>query len=137
MGYGGAAEAGVSELREHFRETHLFTLSSPDGQKSLSQDPADYLHWEYTQIVDAQTQRSNTENPLALVCTAQTKQTPPVISQDMYVLFLICFIFFSSLTLWHQNPEFFLNSRWQHGAEICFRPFVFGYSWLFHPEEGS
>lgn len=84
VGYGGGAEAGVSELRAHFRETHLFTLSSPDGQKSLSQHPADCLHWEYAQIVDARTQRSNTGNPRRLVCTAQTTQTPPVISQDMY-----------------------------------------------------
>lgn len=66
---------GSRGLREHFRETHLFTLSSPDGQKSLSQDPADCLHWEYTQIVKAQTQRSHTEDPPALVCTAQTTQT--------------------------------------------------------------
>lgn len=70
VGYGGGAEAGVSELRAHFRETHLFPLSIPDGQKSLSQDPADCLRWKYTQIVDAHTQWSNTENP-GLVRTAQ------------------------------------------------------------------
>lgn len=51
--------------------------------------------------------------------------------------FLICFIFFSSLTMWHQNLEFFLNSRWQHGTEIGFHPFLFGYSLLFHPEQGA
>lgn len=43
-GAGAGGEAGVSELRAHFRETHLFTLSSPDGRKSLSQHPADCFH---------------------------------------------------------------------------------------------
>lgn len=88
----GGAEAGVSELRAHFRETHLFSLSSPDGEKSFSQDPADCLHWEYTQIVDACTRQSNNQNPRGLMCTAQTTQTPPVISQDMYVVFLFFFL---------------------------------------------
>lgn len=86
VGYGGGAEAGVSELRAHFRETHLFPLSIPDGQKSLSQDPADCLRWKYTQIVDAHTQWSNTENP-GLVRTAQ--------KLELHLSFHRTFMFFS------------------------------------------
>lgn len=40
---------GDSKLRAHFRETHLFPLSSPDGKESLSQDPAGcHSYWKYT-----------------------------------------------------------------------------------------
>lgn len=91
VGYGAAAEAGVSKLRTHFRGTHLFPLSSPDGQKSLSQHPADCLQREYTQIADAQ---RYWEAMRARV--GSTKQT---LHLSYIYFFLICFVAFSSLTL--------------------------------------